>query len=417
MQKHSRITTGRIARAHWLAPFAYCALCGLVDQPSFAQFGASNLPAASPTELATEIDHAAADADYAVELTFPRRLSVGEIRAIATELKVPRVLAYVEYTPRGILILGLGRLYSGEVPRLHSECRALLGLRLAANALADAPIDEWPTSRIHVDATAHTIRELLSGNRLPAPAVVQGYAQKPEHFRILEQQIPVESSQPIAKPDSIDLPPYCSQFVALEDAPTLSRDFPRGFQPPAAVQGESFRATALRLLSQLPPNSAVTIDTKLNIRADVERLASLAREYDIRGMTAELVPERSSKRVIVQAELTSRGGNLDAQVNRAKCQTRISGEEPQASSEWYADWVSISLSTENAARFLSYPDLRQAQVTGAHPIGALDRLAGYFERLAGKTYEVPRSTVIPPDCANVYVRGNYDEAGTVRGGR
>ena len=417
MQKRSRVATGRIASPRWLALFACCGLCGLLDQPSFAQFGPSKLPAASPTELATEIDHAAADANYAVELTFSRRSSVGEIRAIATELKVPRVLAYVEYTPRGILILGLGRLYSGEVARLHSECRALLGMRLTANALADAPIDEWPTSRIHVDATAHTIRELLSGSRLPAPTVVQGDAQKHEYFRILEQQIPVETSQPIVKPDSVDLPPHCSQFVALEDAPTLSRDFPRGFQPPAAVQGESFRATALRLLSQLPPNSAVTIDTKFSIRANIDLLASLAREYDIGGMTAELVPERSSKRVIAQAELASRGGNLDAQVNRAKCQMRIGGEEPQASSEWYADWVSISLSTENAVRFLSYPDLRQAQVTGAHPVGALDRLAGYFERLAGKTYEVPRSIAIPPDCAYVYVRGNYDEAGTVRGGR
>jgi hypothetical protein len=153
----------------------------------------------------------------------------------------------------------------------------------------------------------------------------------------------------------------------------------------------------------------------LSVRANVELLASLVREYDVGGMTAELVPERSSQRVIAQAELSMRGGNLDAQVHRARCQMRAGGQEPQASSEWYADWVSISLSTENAVRFLSYPDLRQAQVTGAHPIGALDRLEGYFERLAARTYEMPRSMPIPTDCANVYVRGNYDEAGTVRG--
>jgi hypothetical protein len=391
-----------------------CGLCGIVDQPTVAQVGTRGLPAGPAGDLTTEIENAAADSVYAVELTFPRRLSVGEIRAIATELAIPRVLAYVEYTPRSILVLSLGRMYSSEVPRRHSECHALLGLKVTANALAEVPIDEWPTNRINAYATAHTIRELLSGKRLPAAMIVQGYAQKPEHLRILEQQIPVETSQPIAKPDSIDLPPYCSQFVAPVDAPTLSRDFPRGFQPPAAVQGESFRDAAFRLLGQLPPNTAVTIDLKLSIRANIELLASLVQEYDIRGMTAELVPERSSKRVIAQAELSARGGDLAAQVHRARCHMRIGDEEPQASSEWYADWVSVSLSTESAVRFLSYPDLRQAQVTGAHPIGALERLEGYFERLAGRAYEMPRSMAIPADCANVYVHGNYDEAGTVR---
>jgi hypothetical protein len=387
-------------------------------QPTLAQVGAIDLPT-TPAEITTELEYAAADSVYTVELTFARQLSVGEIRAVSTELDIPRVLARVEYAvgpgiqQRGILFLGLGRMYSSEAPRRHSECRALLGLKVTGNALAEAPIDEWPTSRINAYATAHAIRELLSGKRLPPATIVQAYVAKPEHLRILEQQISAETSQPIAKPDSIDLPTYCSQFVAPEDTPILSRDFPRGFQQTGTGPGEPFRETAFRLLGQLPPNTAVTIDLKLSTRANVELLAALVREYDIRGMSAELVPERSGKRVIANAQLSSRGGDLDAQIHLARCQMRIGGEEPQASSEWYADWVSISLSTENAVRFLSHPDLRQAQVTGAHPIGALDRLESYFERLADRIYEMPRSIVIPADCASVYVHGSYDEAGTV----
>ena len=93
---------------------------------------------------------------------------------------------------------------------------------------------------------------------------------------------------------------------------------------------------------------------------------------------------------------------------------RLGGERPQASSEWYADWISVSLSSEAAVRFLSHPRIAQAQIAGVYPLGELDRLRGYHERLASRIYEVPKSIEIPPDCGEFYVHNDPLEAGSIR---
>ena len=93
---------------------------------------------------------------------------------------------------------------------------------------------------------------------------------------------------------------------------------------------------------------------------------------------------------------------------------RIGGEQPQASSEWYADWISVSLTTEAAVRFLSHPNIAQAQIVGVYPLGELERLRGYHERLASRVYEMPKSIEIPADCGDVYIHNDQTEAGVIR---
>jgi hypothetical protein len=384
-----------------------------LERPASAQFTAVRPPdGPSPAQLTEEIENAAANELFAVELRLARSAPVGEIRAVSSQLGLPRVLAQVEYghdaasQPRGIAILGLGEMYASGAARQYSECRALLAVSFNENQLRDLPIDEWLVSKFHVYATAHVIRELLSGKRLPAATILGGSAAKPEHLDKVEEYVRDEIAQPIQQPQNVVLPPYCSKFVGPADASTLSADFPLEFQPPQALAAEDFRQYAFRLLAQLPRNAAVTIQLKLSFPANVELLGSLVRDYEIRGMQADLVPERSTQRMIGVAELSARG-DLNAQLHRARCQMRLGGVEPQASSEWHADWITASLSAENAVRFLSYPNLAQARVAGSHPLADLDRLDGYFERLAGRIYRMPRSIEIPRDCGDVYV---YDDS-------
>jgi len=101
------------------------------------------------------------------------------------------------------------------------------------------------------------------------------------------------------------------------------------------------------------------------------------------------------------------------QVHRVMCQSRIGAARVHDSSEWHADWISVSLSTENAVRLLSHPNLAQATVSGSHPIADLDRLKGYYERLATRIYEMPRSIEIPAGCEDVYRHNDQEDVGSV----
>jgi hypothetical protein len=71
------------------------------------------------------------------------------------------------------------------------------------------------------------------------------------------------------------------------------------------------------------------------------------------------------------------------------------------------------LSREAAVRFLSYPNLAQAQIAGVYPLPDLERLRGYYERLATRVYEMPKSIAIPEGCGDVYVLNDQLEAGGV----
>jgi hypothetical protein len=393
-----------------------CALSLTLAKPTAPQIRGAAPPSASPAELAAEVEHAAASELYAVDVSFARPTTVGEIRAVSSQLEVPRVLAYVEYgpyvgdRPRGIVILGLGQMYASDEARRHSECRSLVLVNMGENELRERSIDEWPVRKIHVYATAHVVRQLSSGTVLPPAAVIDGATAKPEHLRKLEEYTRNEIIQPIAKPSSVEIPAYCSKLVGAEDSPILSRDFPRDFQPPQAFAGETSRDYAFRLLSQLPPSTAVTIDLKLDFPAGIDFLGSLVEEYDIIGMRADLLPERSDKRIIADAQLTNTL-ELRPQIHRVRCQMSLG--VAQTTGEWHADWINVSLSSENAVRLLSHPNLSQAKVSGSHPITDLDRLKGYYERLATRIYEMPESIEIAPGCQNVYVHNESYEDGSV----
>jgi hypothetical protein len=157
----------------------------------------------------------------------------------------------------------------------------------------------------------------------------------------------------------------------------------------------------------------VTIDLKLSPGMEVDELAALVRDYQVRGMRAGLLPGRSIQRMESEAALSTHG-ELSAQVRRVQCSIRTTEERGHALGAWRSDWINISLSAEDAARLLSRQRLAQAAVSGAQPIVALDRLAGFYERLTAQVYEVPRSWPIPAGCDSVYVHGDYDDEGSLR---
>jgi len=402
-------------KLHWLPRLLVAVLASLAAHTASAQ-QTPPLGRSSAAALAAEIRNAAPDQLYAVELGLSGPTSVGDVRAVSRQLKIPRVLAFVEFDyagaeGRGLTILGLGEMYASTAAKEHSECQALLAVNFNGQSeLRNAPIDDWPVDKLHVYATAHVIRELTAGALLPATILDGGTAQH-EQLRKLEEYIRNEASQSITKPSTVALPGYCAKFIGAIDAPILAGELPPDIRP---LDNETFRERAFRILAELSTDTAVTITLKVNFRANVEALAALVQEYEIRGMQAELVPERSSKRVLADAQLSTYGAEPKAQIHRVRCQMRIGGEQPQASSEWYADWISVSLSTEAAVRFLSHPGIAQAQIVGVYPLGELERLRGYHERLASRIYEMPKSIEIPGDCADVYIHNDRAEAGVIR---
>ena len=72
----------------------------------------------------------------------------------------------------------------------------------------------------------------------------------------------------------------------------------------------------------------MTIRLKLDFPATVDVLASLVWQYGIDGMSAELILERSDKRVIAIAEFSIHGDELGHQVKRVRCQMRLAAAAP-----------------------------------------------------------------------------------------
>ena len=378
-------------------------------------------PGPSPAELTQEIANAGSDQIFAVELRFHQAVTVEHLRSFASQFRVPRILANVDHwygnqgpEALGLLMIGLGNMYSSNDARLHTECKALASVGLTEeDDLRGIPVNEWWVHTIHIYATTHTIRMLLNGETLPRAEIISGGMANTKHLAILDDYTQREISKPIQFERVGDIPDYCSRFFAPLDAPILAGGFPREFQHPQILVGEDFREYAFRVLGQVPANSAVTIQLKLDRPTTVEALASLVREYDIRGMNAEMVPEHSNKRLISEAKLSTYSPNLNDQIHRTRCQMGLGGEEPQASSEWYADWISVSLSTENAVRFMSYPRISQARISGFFARNELDRLKDYYRRQKDQVFKMPLSMFIPTGCDDVYVHDENMQTGSV----
>jgi len=359
-------------------------------------------------KLKKEISDASPEQIFAVHLLFDKLVTVEEVHAAALLLRIPRILAYIDYgpllvdRPRNSLILGLGEIYAGEVARRHTQCRALISISIGEeNELRDQPIEAWIVNNIQVYGTAHAIRELQTGSVLPAAKVVDGSSAKLEHVQKLAAYTRDEVSKKIELPANYDAPEQCVQTVAPIDAPILAAGFDPSLSNLPPLADEGFREYAFRVLATLPPDSAVTIRLKLDFPATVDVLASLVWQYGIEGMGAELVPERSDKRVIATPEFSIHGESLGDQVKRARCQMRL-GDGPQNKSEWYADWVSVSMPLNKAWVFLSYPRFAQAKIVGSFPGSDLERLVSYFERKSEKVYEMPEWFKVPPDCGDYY---------------
>ncbi len=378
------------------------------SEPAFSMVPDIPFDEVSLRKLESGISDASPEQIFAIHLIFDKPTSVKEVHAAALQLRIPRVLAYIEYgtlfvdRPRDSLILGLGEMYASEAARRHTQCRALISVSYGEeNELRDQPIEDWIVSKIHVYATAHAIRELQAGSMLPAADVVDGSSAEPEHVRKLATYTRGEISKKTERPGNFDAPEQCGSQVAPVDAPILAAGFDPSLTNLPHLTDEDFREYAFRVLSNMPPDSAVTIQLKLDFPATVDVLASLVWQYQIEGMSAELVPERSDNRVIATPELSIHGESLGDQVKRARCQMHL-GTGPQTKSEWYADWVSVSMPLDKAWAFLSYPRFSQATIVGRFPRSNLERLVSYFERRSEKVYEMPESFKIPPDCGDYY---------------
>lgn len=359
-------------------------------------------------KLREEISDASPEQFFAVHLVFDEPVSIEEIHTASLQLRIPRVLAYVEYgpliddRPRNLILLGLGEMYASEAAQRHTRCRALISVGYGeTNELRDQPIGDWVISKFQVQGTAHAIRELQSGSILPAARIVDGQTTKLEHVQILAAYTRDEVSKKIDIPSNFNAPDECEQDVAPIDAPILVAGMDPSLRQLPWLEDDDFRKYAFRVLGTLPPDSAVTVRLKLDFPADVDVLASLVWQYGIEGMSAELVPERSNKRMIVISELSINGESLGDQVKRARCQMRW-GDGPETRSEWYADWVSVSMSLDKAWVFLSYPRFSQARIVGRFPRHDLERLASYFEQSSHKIIEVPEKYEIPLGCDDFY---------------
>ena len=379
-------------------------------------------PGAFPTELAQEIANADSDQIFAVELRFHQAVTVENLRSFASHFRVPRILANVDHwygnqgpEALGLLIIGLGNMYSSNDARLHTECKALARVGLTEHDdLRGIPVNEWWVHTIHIYATTHTIRMLLNGEMLPRAEIVNGGMANTKQLSFLEDYTHREISKPIQFERVGEIADYCSRFFVPLNAPILTGGFPREFQLPQILEREDFRSYAFRVLGLLPVDTSVTIQLKLNHPTTVEALAVLVREYDIRGMNAEMVPEYSNKLVFVEAILSTYSPNLNDRVHLTRCAMGLGGEEPQASSEWYADWISVSLSTENAVRFMSHPEISQARITGFFARKELDRLKDYHRRQQDQVSKIPQSMFIPTGCDDVYIHDENMQTGSVR---
>ena len=378
-------------------------------------------PIGNSSDQATqEVMLAGADELFLAELRFPETTHVGAIRSFGAQFRVPRILASVDHwygntkPVRGSLMIGLGEMYSSDEARQYTECKAMARIgHTTIDELRGVPIDEWRVQSIYINATAHIIRILINGEQLPKAELVTGGKTIPGELAGLENYTRREIATPIRFERVGDIPDYCVRYFAPLDAPILVGGFPREFEAVTPQSGEGFREYAFRVLARIPANTAVTIRLKLDSPATVDVLADLVEQYDVRGMSAEMVPEYSSKRVIVEAMLSSYAPSLGHQVHRAKCQYGLGGEEPQSSSEWFADWISISLRTEDAARFMTYPRIAHARIDGYFPAVQLERLKDFFESQHSKSFGMPTTMYIPPGCDDVFYHDENMQMGTI----
>ena len=178
---------------------------------------APDLPVDAETlrKLMKEISDASSEQIFAVHLVFDKPVMVEDVHAAAFQLRIPRILAYIEYgplfvdRPRNSLILGLGEMYASEVARRHTRCRAMISISYGEeNELRDQSIEAWIVSKIQVYGTAHAIRELQTGSILPAATVVDGQSAKLEHVQKLATYTREEVNKKIA--DTKETPKPCS---------------------------------------------------------------------------------------------------------------------------------------------------------------------------------------------------------------
>jgi len=192
-----------------------------------------------------------------------------------------------------LLILGLGEMYSSEVAQRHTQCRALISISVGEkNELRAEPIEDWLVNKIQVYAQAHAIRELQSGSVLPAATVVDGSSAKLEHVQKLATYTSEEVGKIIEIPGNFNTPEQCVQTVGPIDAPVLAAGFDSSLNQLPRLENEDFREYAFRVLATLPPDSAVTIQLKLDFPATVDVLASLVWQYGIEGMSSAFMANR-----------------------------------------------------------------------------------------------------------------------------
>jgi len=376
--------------------------------------GLSNVCSAA-ADLREELANAPPEQVFAAEISFNHPIPVGVVRRAIDERSVPRGFAYVERDPLpngrtgGRLSLAMGTLYGQGKALTKAECEALV---LATGSLAAMEINDWPASKIYINANAFNLLDLLRDTRLQGALLVSANPVLPRYVERLKDMVDEKFSEPIFVQQSTELPAYCDEFLQTLDAPILAGGFPPGFVPPKRNEGENEVDHAYRVLADIAANSIVTMAFQLDFPSKVESIARLVAEYRVLGAQAELSPVGKERENILDAEFSPYGEGLDVSVRRAQCRMIVANDQHSLEGEWLSGWISVSLQREDATDLLAHPEIKTVRVYGSFPPWAVSRLQSYYEPRSQRVEPVPSWVEIPSHCDDLFIT----DPGLSRGG-
>jgi hypothetical protein len=376
----------------------------VLKKPAFMSFPDVPMPEWAQREFNAEITNAAADELFAVEVRFDQPVAIGKLRKVARDFEIPRVVAYVEYSPRGArspskLPLALGVFF--ENGWQQQTCRIRIFAQTAGvHHFADVLPEGWLIREAHVYGAAADIRELRAGTALAPARVIDGTAQERRFLEGMKAAARREMATKISMPDDFVAPDDCRGFVKAGDSPILVGKNPRGLRPSA---GLDFRQVVRQQLGELAPTTPVTLSLTFLDNVSVDILASLVEQYRLDGLLAEFTPVNSG-RVMVLSELSIHGGPFEEQAKRVRCSIALADYQRQQKGEsigdeWSAFRARVSAQSTAAWQLLSDDALKNAQLVAEFPTGALARLEDYYRRKSSEVIHLQQTAPIPAGCS------------------
>lgn len=349
--------------------------------------------------LINSIESSSSDDYFAVTIELDQRMDLGVIRDTVNYLNVPGMTAFVEFG-RSKIPIGMGTLYPDDsYPR--GVCEAKISAKLSrSQALQNIPPEQWLIREFRVYGSADVIRELVSGTNLPPGRITNGARQD---RRYEDRMVEVRKREVVRKmqlPSNFTAPATCERFVELVDAPILLG------MPIFRSQAEVSMNPAALLRQELAdraPETPVTLMLNFKSPLSVATLASLVYQYEIDGMSAELVPSGNS-RILVSAELSIHGGSFQDQIDRTECSMRFGDNigDSYDTKLWFASRAQVSVTVENAWQLISYQNLESARLLANFAPGELTRLENYYHRRATEIVSISGRVIIPDGCERFF---------------